>query len=240
MFNIPILKQDFKINDKRLLVMFSLELVSILLAVGICEMNLVEISDIFWDTIPIILIPMFLEMMLAYQLITRRAEDGTMEFLLATDIGPGAIMGTKAVMITATGFLMIIFVTVVGAFTKVYRLAGIWDQASFIMLNVGALCLQFFISGFCFFAACRSRSLLSYIRLAVVLPVLMYVIYVAYYLVEQLFFLQYITLFSLFRQVWYAKGYFMAYLGMGIFLLGGAAFFYLGRKSFYSRILKRN
>ncbi len=240
MFNIPILKQDVKINDKRLLVMFALELVSILLAVGICEMNLVEISDIFWDTIPIILIPMFLEMMLAYHLITRRVEDGTMEFLLATDIGPGKIMGTKAVMITASGFLMIILVTVIGALTQVYRLAGYWNQNSFLMLNLGALCLQFFISGFCFFIACRSRSLLAYIRIAVIIPVLMYVMYIGYYLVEQLFFLQYVTLFSLFRQSWYARGYFMAYVGMGIFLLAGAAFFYLGRKSFYDRILKCN
>ena len=54
MLNLPIIRQDFKINRGRILVMFVLQMVSMLMAIGICEMKMIEISDIFWDTIPVI------------------------------------------------------------------------------------------------------------------------------------------------------------------------------------------
>ena len=75
MFSNPIIRQDLKINKFRILVLFLLQMCSMLLAIGICEMNLIEISDIFWDTIPVILIPMLLEMILAYETITKCKED---------------------------------------------------------------------------------------------------------------------------------------------------------------------
>lgn len=220
-----------------MLVMFAIQLICILLAVGICKMNLIQISDIFWDTIPIIILPMILEMILAYQVFTKRVEDGTMDFILATDVSPEKILFTKAAFVFGSGLLMILLVLVIGSITKVYRLPGYWHQGSFVMLNVGAICLQFFLSGFCVFIACRSRSLFSYAKLACTIPVLMYVIYLGYYLVDNLFFLQYLTIFSLFRQAWYVKGFFVLYIGMGIYIAGGILFFYLGRKAFYSRVM---
>ena len=96
MFSNPIIRQDLKINKFRILVLFLLQMCSMLLAIGICEMNLIEISDIFWDTIPVILIPMLLEMILAYETITKCKEDGTMDLILATGIKPDKILRSQS------------------------------------------------------------------------------------------------------------------------------------------------
>ena len=41
MFSNPIIRQDLKINKFRILVLFLLQMCSMLLAIGICEMNLI-------------------------------------------------------------------------------------------------------------------------------------------------------------------------------------------------------
>lgn len=233
MFNIPIIKQDFRINRSRILILFILQMVSMLLAIGICEMNLIEISDIFWDTIPVLILPMLLEMILAYETVTKCREDGTMDLILATGIKPEKILRSKAVTILGAGVGLIMISMLLGCLTKVYRLTGEWTQNSYLLLNLGAVCLQVFVTGFCFWMACSCKNIKSYIRTAVLIPLGMYAIYLVYYWVEQLFFLQYITVFSLYRQEWYAKGSVMAVIGSGVFLVMGVLFLFLGKRAFY-------
>lgn len=233
MFNIPIIKQDFRINRFRIFVLFVLQMISMLMAIGICEMNLIEISDIFWDTIPVIIIPMLLEMILAYETVTKCREDGTMDLILATGIKPEKILFSKAAIILGSGICPILLSAALGCLTRVYRLTGEWKQNSYIFLNAGAVCLQIFLSGFSFWMACRCKNIKSYIRTAVLIPVCMYGIYTVYYWVGQLFFLQYVTVFSLYRQEWYAKESLMAAIGSGVFLVAGVVFFFLGKRAFY-------
>lgn len=235
MLNLPIIKQDFKINRGRLLILFILQMASMLMAIGICEMNLIEISDIFWDTLPVIIIPMLLEMLLAYEVMTKCKEQGTMDLILATGIKPEKILFTKAVFVLASGIVMIAFATILGCFTRVYRLTGEWKQSSYLCLNAGALCLQVFLGGFSYWMACRSKNLRMYFRTAVLIPVIMYAVYVVYYWIGQLFFLQYITVFSLFRQEWFAKNSIMAWIGSGILLVAGLFCFFLGNRAFYDQ-----
>lgn len=128
MFSNPIIRQDLKINKFRILVLFLLQMCSMLLAIGICEMNLIEISDIFWDTIPVILIPMLLEMILAYETITKCKEDGTMDLILATGIKPDKILRSKAAVIYGSGVCLILCSALLGCLTRVYRLTGEWNQ----------------------------------------------------------------------------------------------------------------
>ena len=237
MFNIPIMKQDFRINRSRILVLFILQMVSMLMAIGICEMKLIEISDIFWDTIPVIIIPMFLEMVLAYETISKCKEEGTMDLILATGIKPEKILRSKGITILGSGMLLILLSAVLGCFTRVYRLTGEWTRNSYLLLNLGAVCLQFFLSGYCFWMACRCKNIMSYIRTALLIPVCMYAIYIAYYWVQRLFILQYMTVFSLYRQEWYAEQSVMAAIGSGIFLAAGVICFLLGKRAFYKQNL---
>lgn len=233
MLNLPIIRQDFKINRGRILVMFVLQMVSMLMAIGICEMKLIEISDIFWDTIPVMIIPMLLEMLLAYETITRCGEEGTMDLILATGIKPQKILFSKIFFIMVSSIVLVGAATLLGCLTRVYRLTGEWNRNSYLCLNAGAVGLQIFLGGFSYWMACRSGSLKKYILTGVLIPMVLYGIYVIYYRIPQLFFLQYITVFSLFRQNWFAKGSFMAWIGSGILLILGILCFLLGNRAFY-------
>lgn len=233
MLNLPIIRQDFKINRGRIMVLFILQMVSMLMAIGICEMKLIEISDIFWDTIPVMIIPMLLEMLLSYETITRCGEDGTMDLILATGIKPQKILFSKICFIMASGIVLLGAATILGCLTRVYRLTGEWNRNSYLCLNAGAVCLQIFLGGFSYWMACRSGSLKKYVLTGVLISILLYAVYVVYYRIPQLFFLQYITIFSLFRQNWFAKGSVMAWMGSGILLVVGILCFLLGNRAFY-------
>lgn len=237
MFSMALIKQDFKINHSRIMTLFVMQMVSMLMAIGICEMKLIEISDIFWDTIPVIIIPMAAQMLLAYETITKCQENKVMELILSTGLKEERIMGSKMVLILGTGIFLIISSAVLGVCTGVYRLTGEWKRDSYILLNVGACCLQIFLGGFLYWMACRSRSLKQYLKTAVLFPVCMYVIYLIYYWVQPLFFLKFVTVFSLYRQQWYAKESVMALIGSGVLLVAGIIFLFLGNRAFYNQNL---
>lgn len=235
MFSVPVLKQDLQINIRRILVFFTLQIASMLLAVGICDLKLVEISDIFWDTIPTILVPAGVQMLLAYEVLTKRRMDGTMELFLSTGVRAEKVIRTKVLLVVGTGMLFLVVSSALGYGTGVYRLIGEWRGSSYLWLNVGAGCLQVFLGGFYFFAACRAESLVGYLKVAAVLPIVMYVIYVVYYWVPQLFVLQFLTVFSLFRQEWFAAGAIPAAVGSVLYLVFGFIFFQAGKNCFYRR-----
>ena len=233
MFSNPIIRQDLKINKSRILILFLLQMCSMLLAIGICEMNLIEISDIFWDTIPVIVIPMLLEMLLAYETITKCKEEGTMDLILATGLKTDRILRSKIAVIYGSGVCLILISAVLGCLSRVYRLTGEWNQKEYILLNVGACCLQLFLSGFSYWMACRCDNLKSYMRTAVVIPVVMYGLYLIYYWMNQLFFFRYLTVFSLYCQEWFAQESVLALIGSGILLVAGLICFFMGSRSFY-------
>lgn len=232
MLSLPVLRQDLMINKKRILVMFALQLISMLLAIGICEMKLIEISDVFWDTIPVIVIPMVTEMLLAYEVLTKRTEDGTTEILLAAGVRRDVLYRTKLAFVTGTGLFFLLFCTVMGCLTRAYSLTGEWTQRSYILLNVGAGCLQFLISAFCCWCAGRAKEWKLYARLGALIPAVMYLIYLLFYWYDALFFLQYVTVFSLYRQSWFCREDMMAYIGSGCLLVLGLLFTLVGKRAF--------
>ena len=233
MFSIPIIRQDLRINYKRILMLFSMEIVSMLLAIGICAMKLMEVSDIFWDTIPVIVIPMFIMMSLSYEAVCRRKEDGTMDFILATGMKPVKVLRTKFLFVLGVGVICLLTSMLLGCLTKVYSLTGQWSQKSYCMLILGAVVLQFMIGNYCFYIACRAKNFLSYVKFAVLIPIAMYIIYVVWYWSPDLFFLQFLSVFSLYRQQWYADGSWIAAAGCGIFFVLGVLFRFLGEKAFF-------
>ena len=71
MFNFAVLKQDFLISRKTLAVSGIAQLFSLFLATLIRNMRLIDISDIFWDTLPVVIIPMAMQIALAYELVNK-------------------------------------------------------------------------------------------------------------------------------------------------------------------------
>ena len=233
--SIPILKQDFKINGKYLLIVFSGQLFSLLLAVGICEMKLIQISDIFWDTIPVVLFPLVLQMILAWSLIVRSRQEGTMDFVLATQISPEKIMASKILFLTGTSAVLMGSSVLLGCVGNVYSLTGVWSRETYLLLNLGGFCLQIFWGGFCFLVAVLAKKTSFYLKLAVGIPVLQYLLYLGYFLVPELFFLKYVTVFTLFDHTLFSGKSLFLWLVSVLYLVFGIVFFCVGRHRFLKR-----
>lgn len=237
MLNIPILKQDFLINRKTLLFFYCLQTASLLIAAVIRNMRLIQISDMFWDTLPVVVIPMLMSMVLSMEMVVKRDADGTMTFLLSTGISPAQIIMTKAVFVGLSVFVLLVFSTFLGSLLHVYNLTGEWNRNTYIVLNLGALCLQLCLAGWCFFISCAGRrpSLPFYYGLGAGLPLFFYAVYLLQDFLPQLSALRYITVFSLFQQSMYKAPGISAFLASLVLAAAGLVFFGLGRYLFCSR-----
>lgn len=202
MISLPILKQDIKRNAKPILIAYILQLCSLLLAAGIRSMRLIEISDVFWDTLPVLVIPIGMIIVLAYNLIDRCEEEKTMDFILATTITPKTVLLTKSLFLVLTVLMLELFSVAVGCAGRIYDLTGIWKSSSYLRLNAGGFCMQMFWCGYCMLiSALRKRNTPSvYWKAGAVVPIVFYGIYLLFYLIPELFFLKYVTVFSLFQQ----------------------------------------
>lgn len=240
MNNWAVLKQDYLINRRTIGMIWLLQFISLLLAVIIRNMRLVQISDIFWDTIPVVIIPALLMIALAYTIVKRNWDDKTMDFLLASQHSPSEIIGAKIVFLLMNSFFLMAVSMGFGAVTKVYDLMGTWTQDTYILLNLGGFCLQVFVGGFCFFIACvgLGRKKAFYFKTAGIFLGLEYVIYLVSTLYPQLSLLGYASLFSLFRQQKYCEGSMICLLTSLILVVAGTAFFVGGRHVFCSRSLR--
>ncbi|MDO4521574.1 MAG: hypothetical protein Q4B57_00340 [Eubacteriales bacterium] len=235
MLSIALLKQDFMINRRAIVITYMIQLFSLLIAMGICHMRLIEISDMFWDTLPVVVIPAGMMMLLAYRVMMAREDDGTMELLLSTQMSPQRIFRTKLVFVLINAMLLLTVSTLFGCLTGVYRLTGVWKRSTYVLLNLGSFSLQVAVGGYCFCISCIAKRTYRYIRAAVVVPCVFYGIYLIYYLFPGLFIVQYLTPFSLFQQEWFAKRAMMLYIGSFGCVLIGILFLFLARHSFYER-----
>ncbi len=239
--SIPILKQDFLINKKPILICYLCQFFSLLLAAAIRGMRLMEISDIFWDTLPVVIIPMAMEIVLAHRTVRMCEADKTMDFLLSASVTPAQVITTKAFFAALNMFLLISLSMLFGCLFHVYDLTGVWNSNTYIALNLGGMCLQLFVGGWCFLISCadRIRKKTAYWIVEAALPAALYGIYLLYYLFpRQLFLLQYITIFSLFRQELFARGSLMALLASVILAVLGLGCYGAGRYLFCGRSLR--
>ena len=235
MVNLAVWKQDFLINRKRIALAYVLQTISLALAAGIRHMRLIEISDVFWDTIPVILIPMLVCIGLAYSLVKKRVDDKTMDFLLATEISSKTLICTKAVFLLFHLFLLMVFSMALGLVGKVYDLTGEWTRDTFIVLYIGGFCLQIFMAGYCFLISCAGlkKKESFYFGAGAGVLVLEYLLYLVYYLYPDLSALQYVTVFSLFQQSRFAKGEMLCLATSLLFTVVGVALFVLAGRLFF-------
>lgn len=240
MFNFAVLKQDFLISRKTLAVSGIAQLFSLFLATLIRNMRLIDISDIFWDTLPVVIIPMAMQIALAYELVNKCERDKTMTFILSTSVTPEEAITTKAIFMVLSTFLLLFLSMLYGRITHVYDLTGVWNSRSYTALNAGGLCLQLFTGGWCYLICCleKSKKPMFYWIAGAGAAVLLYGLYLLYYLFAPLFFLQYLTVFSLFRQEWFASGSVLAPVGSAVLAFLGIACYGFGRYKFCRRSLR--
>lgn len=240
MINFAVLGQDFLIIRKRLLLCACLQLASLLIACILRGAGLAGAPDLFFDTLPVVVIPGILELVLTYAAVCRQREDSTLELTLATGISPGQVMSTKILLLLFVSLAFYAFSMLIGCAGQVYGRGSAWNQDTYILLNLGGLCLQIFIGGWCFLIACaRERAGLSfYAKAAAAVVVLEYVLSLLNGWFPELFFLRYLTFFTLFSQQLFAAGSPLMLLVSLLFAAIGILFYLAGRYVFCRRTLR--
>ena len=125
--------------------------------------------------------------------------------------------------------------TIFGCLCDVYSLTGVWSEKAYISLNIGGFCLQIFVGGFCFFIAALAKKTSFYLKLAVGLPVLQYLLFLGYFLKPELFFLKFVTVFTLFDHTLFSKQSPLLWGVSALYLVLGLVFYFLGRHRYLKR-----
>ena len=122
-----------------------------------------------------------------------------------------------------------------GCLFDVYSLTGVWSQSAYVFLNIGGFCLQIFAGGFCFLMAVLAKKPSFYLKLAVGLPILQYALFLGYFLNPELFFLKFVTVFSLFDHTLFSKQSVLMWVVSFLYLAVGIACYVLGRYRYCRR-----
>ncbi len=97
--------------------------------------------------------PMVFSVLMANKLIARHVDRGSMAYLLAAPVKRSTVALTQLAVMLSGVIALIAFSTILGIVSCELSFPGELDIASFILLNLGLLCLQLFIAAICFLAS---------------------------------------------------------------------------------------
>ena len=146
-----------------------------------------------------ILFPMIYSIVVANNLIASKVDDGSMANYLSTPVSRGKIVISSALYLILSLLLMWIIASIVGVTVAEIVQPDSLDVDTFLMLNVGAFLFHFAISSICFAASCIFNSSKSSLVIGGGIPLCFFIINLLVKLSEDLEFLQYFTLTTLFN-----------------------------------------
>ncbi len=142
--------------------------------------------------------PMLFCILSANKLIARHVDRGSMTYLLAAPVRRGTIAFTQ-MKVMATGlFALVLYATILGIINCEISFPGKLDIGRFILLNIGALCLQLFIGGICFLCSCIFNDSKYAVGLGAGIPALGFIIQMMANAGKELENAKYATFFTLF------------------------------------------
>ena len=116
--------------------------------------NLVEfLGSILYGFI-FIVVPLIFAMILNSRIVTRYIDRGSMAYLLATPNSRKKIIVTQALISIISNLAVVLYMIGMGIVVSSFLFPGDLEIGKFLMVNLGLLCLLFFLSGFGFAAAC--------------------------------------------------------------------------------------
>jgi ABC-2 type transport system permease protein len=146
----------------------------------------------------ILLFPLIYTVLMADRMIARYVDNGSMAFLLSTPNTRSKIALTQGVFLISSLIVLLAFLTLIGIVFTQLLFPGELDVGGFLLLNLGAVFLYFALSGVGFFASCLFNERKHSLALGGGLPVLFFLIHSLSNVGEEISFLKYFTLMSLF------------------------------------------
>lgn len=165
-----------------------------------------------------ILFPMVYSIMVGNRMIAEKIDKGSMTGFLSTPIKRLQITVTSAIYFILSLVVMWGITSIVGILAANAFQPDALDVHTFLMLNVGAFLYHLVISGICFCSSCIFNSSKNSLMFGAGIPLFFFVISMFLKLSNDLEFLKYITLNTLFdtQNILVGKGYMGEFIAMGV------------------------
>jgi ABC-2 type transport system permease protein len=182
--------------------------------------------------------PMVFSILCANRLIARQVDSGGMTYLLAAPVRRASVAFTQMKVLGSGIFALVAYATILGIAASAAFFPGELAAGKFLLLNLGALCLQLFIGSVCFLFSCIFSDVKYSIGFGAGVPALAYIIQMMANAGDKLENAKYATFFTLFDPRGIIAGeagalWSVAILFAGALLLFGAGVAVFSRKDLH-------
>ena len=199
--------------------------------------SLLEFMSSYLYGFILLIFPMLFSILRGNGLICRYIEKGSMVYLTAAPVKRRTIALTQAAALVSGLVILLAYTTVLEIGCAQYYFPGELDLSKLLLLNLGLLSLQLFISGWCFLASCLFSDGKYSIGAGAGVPVLMYVLQMLANVGGKAEKAKYFTFFTLFRPDGILASDSQAMLGIGVLSAGAAVLYVLAILAFCRREL---
>jgi len=172
-----------------------------------------------------LIFPMIFSILSANKLIARHVDNGSMTYLLAAPVKRRTVAFTQMKVIASGIFALTAYATIMGIIACELSFPGELEIGKFILLNLGALCLQLFIGGICFLCSCIFNDTKYSIGFGAGIPALAFIIQMMANAGAELENAKYATFFTLFNPDGITAGETGAIWGMVTLFVGAMVLF---------------
>ncbi|MDL2224819.1 ABC transporter permease subunit [Eubacteriales bacterium OttesenSCG-928-M02] len=176
----------------------------------------------------LIAFPLVFLIMLSNKLVARYVDHGSMAYLLATPHTRRSIILTQMLVLLSSTLLLVLFVTLFGILLSHLAFPGALDVGTFLLLNLGWLCLLLFLGGLCFFFSCLFNDSRRSYGFGIGLTIAFLLVQMLSQVGDKLEGLRYATPLSLFQPTAILAGDAAQIWMLGLLFLLGAALFTAG------------
>ena len=174
---------------------------------------------------------------MCYKLVAKYIDKGSMAYLLNTHYSRTQIILTQFIVLLVGLLILICYATGLIIFVSNLMFTGEMEIAKFLLINLGLLVLEIFLSSLCFLFACLFNELKFSIGLGAGLGMFFFLIQMLSQVSDDIEFLKYftpLTLFSPENIIKYDTGSFMC---LGVLLISAVLFLVIAMEKFKKRDL---
>ena len=185
----------------------------------------------------VLVFPMIFSILAANRLMAKHVDRGSMTFLLSAPVKRKTVAITQIAVLCSGIFALSVFMTVLGIVVCEISFLGKLAIGSFILMNLGVLCLQLFIGSICFFCSSFFGDSRYALGVGAGIPALGFVLQVLGNAGKELKNIKYATFFTLFDPKGIVAGEPFAYAGIPMLFAGAAVIFILSTVIFSKKDL---
>jgi len=179
-------------------------------------------------------VPMIFSILCGHTVIAQHVDRGSMVSLLSAPVKRHAVAFTQ-MKVLATGITaLVLYTTILQITVSHLSFPGELDITRLLMMNVGLLCLHFFIGGVCFFCSCLFSDAKRSLSFGAGIPISMFALQMLANVGGNAERVRYFTFFTLYSPTGLADFKSNAILGM-LILFAGALVLFIGAIAIFSK-----